>query len=227
MSTENPSIKKTKPKLVISFDVEATSRSPHSGSCNMIGMVGVLENTVPTKVVPTTGTPEQPGWVLFKKQWCLTEYNGRSLTCMTEFWDHHKDVLFHIQKNARQPDVVMNEISDLLTKLDEEYEWYFMADPASFDWQWLNTLYDRYGRKNKFPIGYKAICMDGMEKAILAMGFPIPDTRPTEGYEHLKMSHFADDDAEYQAYQYLILRKFLREMGDKLRKTGSHSANEN
>lgn len=83
---------------------------------------------------------------------------------MREFWSKHLDNLKYIEENAIEPEIVARQISDLLTELSKEYEWYFVADPASFDWAWLSHFYDKFGPVDRTYLGYKAICMDGMGK---------------------------------------------------------------
>lgn len=196
-----------KPRLAISFDIEATGDTPATASCNMIGVVGVLEDTVPSN---------DKNWIVFKRRWCIKEYNGRGERCMREFWEKHLDNLKYIEDNAMDPEIVAKEISDFLAELSNKYQWYFVADPASYDWAWLSHFYDKFGPTDKTYIGYKAICMDGMEKALNFMGY-------TDNYIYelmeppkefgLQMSHLADDDAEYQAYGYLKLVNELIKIG--------------
>ncbi|MEX0597679.1 MAG: hypothetical protein WD512_14400 [Candidatus Paceibacterota bacterium] len=195
-----------KPRLAISFDIEATSDTPATGSCIMIGFVGLLETAI-----PKVGEP----WTLFKKQWCIKDYKGRGERCMKEFWAKYPKNLSYIEEHAQDPTLVAKEISDLLANLNQTYEWYFVADPASFDWAWLSHLYDKFGPVDKTYLGYKAICMDGMQKAALALSSRFDGswldnliTPPSEF--NLKMSHLADDDAEYQAYGFLALLHFFR-----------------
>lgn len=193
-----------KPKLALSFDVEATGTTPESGSMNMLGIVGVLETAT-----PTLGAP----WIVCKRRWCIVEYNRRDERCMREFWDKHWDNLMEITRNARPPAAVALELNDFLVELSAEYDWYFVADPASFDWAWLSQFYDRFGPASKLPIGYKATCIDGIEKALEVIGFTREQIRhvatPPAAFG-LAMTHFADDDAHYQAYGYLSLLDLLR-----------------
>lgn len=197
---------KTKTKLAISFDVEATGDTPATASCNMLGLVGVLEDAVPSLTEK---------WVLFKKRWCIKEYNGRGERCMREFWDKHLDNLEYIISHAIDPYQVAQELSDFLSELSKEYKWYFVANPASFDWAWLSHFYDKFGPDNKTYLGYKAICMDGMEKSLGFMGYSDDYINklmdPPKEYG-LRMSHLADDDAEYQAYGYLRLVQKLKSL---------------
>jgi hypothetical protein len=199
----------TKPKAVISFDVEATGDSPATASCNMIGMVVFLEDAF--KNLSNYNGKE---WILYKKAWCIKEYNPRGERCMAEFWSKHMGNLEHIEVNAHGPHDVARDISDFLGELSLNYDWYFVADPAAFDWQWLNSFYDKFGPSDKTYLGYKAICMDGMEQCLRFMGqmhnISIPDSA------NVAMTHFADDDAEYQAYYFMLLQQHIQGVKDKL-----------
>lgn len=201
-----------KPKVFISFDVEATSDSPATGSCNMIGMVVVLEDSYKSMTDPDFKTEKK--WVLYKKQWCIKEYNGRGERCMREFWSKYADNLKYIEENAQEPQIAATDISNFLKKLSLKYDWYFTADPAAFDWQWLNTFYDKFGPEDKTYLGYKAICMDGMETCLRFLGeMPVIEI-PKDA--NVKMTHLADDDAEYQAYHFMILQRHMNGLKNQL-----------
>lgn len=206
INTSHMNKNKNKQKLVISFDVETIGDTPASGSCIMIGFVGFLETSIPSMTNK---------WHIFKSQWCIKEYNVRGEKCMEKFWSKHLDNLKYIENNAQEPSEVAIAISDLLAELSKSYDWYFVADPASFDWAWLSHFYDKFGPTDKTYLDYKVICMDGMVKALNFMGYNVDHisklTTPPEEYG-LKMSHLADDDAEYQAYGYLQLLKQFREL---------------
>lgn len=190
-----------KPKVFISFDVEATGDSPATGSCNMIGMVVVHENAYQNRKYT------DKSWVLHKKQWCIKEYNGRGERCMQEFWSKHTDNLDYIESHAQDPEYVAEDISNFLKELSNTYDWYFVADPAAFDWQWLNSFYDKFGPHDKTYLGYKAICMDGIETCLRFLMGDLVITVPKSADVH--MTHLADDDAEYQAYYYMLLQKHM------------------
>ena len=192
-------------KVFISFDVEATSDSPTTGSCNMIGMVVVPEGAYRALLYPEVRAEKK--WVLYKKQWCIEEYNGCGERCMREFWSQHLDNLKYIEDHAQPPHIVAADISNFLKELSLTCDWYFIADPAAFDWQWLNSFYDKFGPADKTYLGYKAICIDGIETALRFLGempiINIPDSA------NVKMTHLADDDAEYQAYHFMLLQRHM------------------
>lgn len=198
-STETPRLDE-KETVVISFDVEATGSSPVNGSMVMLGIVVVRESApIPDK---------NRKWYIDKQSWCIKEYNRRDERCMNEFWSKYPVNLRYILEIAKEPRIVAQEISNYLAELGKKYKYYFLADPASFDWAWLIDFYDRFGPNNKTNLGYKSICMDSMEKALNFMGIPHNTSEDAKAYG-LQMTHMADDDAEFQAYQYLMLMNIM------------------
>ncbi|TXG85649.1 MAG: hypothetical protein E6R13_01975 [Spirochaetes bacterium] len=206
-----------KPVVVISFDVEATGTSPSSGSMNMLGITVIREDMYKTisNYPNNKSLINGESWYIDKKQWCIKEYNGREDRCMREFWSKYPDNLIYIIQNAKDPKIVARELSDYLSELSKTYEWYFMADPASFDWQWLNDFYDKFGTIDKTYIGYKARCMDSMEKALDMLGIDHDTKKQVEEFG-VKMTHLADDDSEYQAYQYILLLRIIHCIRDRM-----------
>lgn len=206
-----------KPVVVISFDVEATGTSPENGSMNMLGLTVIPENAYKTigNYSNNKSLIDGKSWYIDKKQWCIKEYNGREERCMQEFWSKYPDNLIYIIQNAKDPKVVARELSDYLAELSKKYQWYFMADPASFDWQWLNHFYDKFGSSDKTWIGYKSRCMDSMEKTLDILGIDCDTKKQVEAFG-VRMTHLADDDSEYQAYQYLLLLRIIHNIRDKM-----------
>lgn len=192
--------------VFISFDVEATGESPESGNMNMIGFTVVKEDMY--KTIDTM--KREDAWYIDKKGWCIHYFDKFSERCKREFWDKYPVNLRYIKEHGKTPDVVAFEISEYLRELRKKYRYYLIADPASFDWQFFNTFYDEYGPSDKIDIGYKSICMDGMEKALGFLGIPFDTITPTEAFG-CRMTHLADDDSEYQAYQYLMLLRVMNQ----------------
>lgn len=200
-----------KETVVVSFDIEATGTSPANGSMIMYGMTIVKENIYGH----LAHMYKSDKWYIEKKAWYIKEYNGREERCMNEFWAKYPANLEHITKMAQNPEIVAKEMSDYFKQLGEKYNYYFIADPASFDWSWFIDFYDRFGPSDKTYIGYKSICMDGMEKALNFMGIKHNTAKEAEDFG-LKMTHFADDDSEFQAYQYLMLIRIMKSKGKLL-----------
>lgn len=200
----------TKPRLALSFDVEATGSSPANGSCVMLGIVGVLEDAIARE--------GDLGWIEFERQWSMWANDGTEPRCWSEFWTKHMDVWAHIEENGVHPSGPMAEVSDMIKELRERYDVYWVAWPAAFDWQWLKFIYEKYGPEDRVNIGYKAECMNGYENMMPLLGvdemefaeFIYPKT------DGLQMTHFAVDDARNQAYIFLRMREYYRGLGKKL-----------
>lgn len=64
----------------------------------------------------------------------------------------------------------MMELNDWLNHLSDQFDWYWVANPAAFDWAWLKFTWEKYlmewysnAQENiKYAnIGYKSECMNG------------------------------------------------------------------
>jgi len=181
----------------------------------MIGMVVVLENEFLRlkEIEENQEINKTKKWYLYKKAWYIKEYNPRGERCMREFWSQYPNNLEHIERHAQEPAIVAKDISTFLSELSEKYDWYFVADPAAFDWQWLNSFYDKFGPSDKTYLGYKSICIDGMEMCLRFL-----DEMHSIQVDHIKMTHLADDDAEYQAYYFMKLQAHIHEVKQRILK---------
>lgn len=194
----------TKPKLALVFHTGATGDSPANGSCVMLGIVGVLEDTVPTDA--------NRDWIVTSRTWCMEELDGRNDCTWNEFWVHYPELWERVESEAVHPSVVMKDLSDFLTVLSEDYDWYFVSWPAAFNWQWLKYTYDKYGPEDRTWIGYKAECMNGYENALDVLQlnkdafFKViyPTSDPTCA------AKYTGDAAYTYAYVFLKMREYYR-----------------
>ncbi len=224
------SIKQTKPRLALSFDIEATGDSPFSGSMVMLGVVAVLENTI----IGSDTSAEK--WVVDKREWCIKEINEKDKRCWEEFWMKNLSVWEYIKENEVHPALAMSELSSWLRDLSKTYELFWIAKPSSYDWQWLNYYYDRFAKwasfdvsnaisnererltiktyipdedQKPYPIGFKAECINGYRDVWKLSGKPMKQfTDYVESGSSL--THHAVDDARDQALVYLKSRQFWR-----------------
>lgn len=192
-----------KPKVALSFDIEATDDSPYSGSMVMLGVVAVFEDGI--------ATTNDSNWVIESKEWSIDEIypHNEESRCWETFWVHHMEVWKYIQQHKVSPFVAMGELSDWLKQLSEKYDWYWVALPSAYDWMWLQCYYDRYGGPDKHPIGFKAECMKGYRHVASLLGrqaemvtFVTPKPGP--------MKHYASQDAKDQAFIFLRSREWCR-----------------
>lgn len=89
------------------------------------------------------------------------------------------------------------------------YTCVFIARLASYDWQWLNCLYEEFGPENKPKLPFSIRCISTMWSAceMLINSKDINMEHPT-----LHATHYADNDAAYQAYMFLRLCHLLRDI---------------
>jgi hypothetical protein len=77
-----------------------------------------------------------------------------------EFWDKHPKMWKFVQTNQVSAFQCMKDLGEFYLSIKQKgyasIEW--VAFPAAYDWQWLNTYYSEFGSKNKPYIGFKATC---------------------------------------------------------------------
>lgn len=182
----------------------------------MLGIVALREDTV-----------DEANWIIDKKEWCLREKesigNGirdkgaRNERIWTEFWGKNLPLLEHIEKNARPILHVMEELSAWLTELSKTYTLFWIAKPAAYDWMWLKIYYEELWvfdlmKGQKFPIGFKAECINGYRETVKACA---PE-RLDEFLKfitpaHLAHTHHALDDAMEQGWMYMKSRQWVKQ----------------
>ncbi|QKF94356.1 ribonuclease H [Fadolivirus algeromassiliense] len=192
-----------KQKIIISVDVEATGDSPATSSCVMIGAVAVLDDIVPD---PT----KKGDWVISQKAWCISEIENKppSKDCWNGFWLKNQELWNHIKAQQLSPFQAMAEFAAWYRELNKKYVVRFLAKPASYDWQWINALYDEYGPENKLKLPFSIICLSSLLKVVDIVGADWKDIDlrdPT-----MPHTHYADEDALGQAYAYLKLVDWMK-----------------
>lgn len=195
-----------KPNILISVDVETTGESPGTSSCVMIGCV-VFKNS---DINPETAQSE---WVVDKRRWSIKEVPGRPMSdrCRREFWDKNKDLDEYIKSTAVEPSVAMADFAAWYADLISKYNCKFIARPASFDWQWLNCIYDEFAPANKPPLPYSITCLSTILKMLEFIGVDYDTViKPLFDHPTIKLTHYADDDALYQAYMYLRVVHWMK-----------------
>ena len=195
-----------KETIYISVDVETTGASPCTSSCNMIGCVVFKDINI------TPETP-QPEWIIDKKHWCIREIPGRPMTkvCNDSFWIKNRDLLEYINTNAIDARDAMIDFSNWYKFYSDKYNCVFIARPSSFDWQWINCLYEEFGPANKPVLPYSIICLSSIFKTAIMLGIDWNNTiAPLFEHPTIKLTHYADDDALYQAYMYLRITHWLK-----------------
>jgi DNA polymerase III epsilon subunit-like protein len=195
-----------KENVLISVDVETTGESPVTSSCVMIGCVVFKNVDVDSETLDTD-------WIIEKKRWCIDEVPGRPMSerCRKEFWSNNSELWNYIKQNCVSPTVAMESFTNWYGDLLSKYNCVFIARPSSFDWQWLNCIYDEFGPTKKPLLPYSVTCVSTMCKFLGMIDVDWNKTiKPLFDHPRLKMTHFSDDDAAYQAYMYLRIIHWMR-----------------
>lgn len=194
-------------KVYISFDVETDGPCPYNNNCIQMGFA-VINDVDGTLVDINNRTP----WLLETRSWCLKPLDGHipSEGTMSNFWSKHKEIYEMIQKNSSDVKTCMIELSNWVKLLQTKFDIIWIAKPASFDWQWLNSYYNCYGPDDRPSIGYKATCISSQIDLLIAMGYSWYDIEKAISPPESKdlIVHCADHDAVVQGYNFLKLRSF-------------------
>ena len=200
---------KPKPRLALSFDVEATGDAPGKGSMVQLGITAILEDQ-PEGFEITEENAYQ--WIIAQKKWSLEELDGRGERCWNEFWTKQQHVWEDIQKNKVHPSVAMKELNEWLKELSKTYKVTWFAWPAAFDWQWVNYTWVHYGpaEEDRINIGYKAECMNGLENMVAILGHDQTLFDKFVTPVKLVATHDALEDSVCQAFTYLKMKEWFK-----------------
>lgn len=197
-------------KIFISFDVEADGPSPAINNCLQIAFVACRYHEKPD--------PENKSeWLIDTLDLCLLPQVRKSPdeATMRDFWSKYPDILQKILENGKSASTQMRALSDWLIGLEKEYEidkW--VAKPAAYDWQWLNSIYYFYtfSNDNRYNLPFKAECISTIQATLKYFNcYDLAMLDYNCGKNKLPHTHYALDDAIEQAFLYLCLRKFISE----------------
>ena len=184
-------------KLFLSFDIEADGPSPSRNSMLSIGISGLNEN----------------GQEIISYQRNIAPHPNRVVDQRTkiEFWDKNPEIYKFVTSNQVSAEQCMKEIIELYNKLKNQgYKISWIARPAAYDWQWLNSYYHDFGPEDKPWIGFKATCIStalDIYSKINNLSNEAWDQLIVELSQGEKMTHNPLDDARYQARVYYNLMK--------------------
>lgn len=137
---------------------------------------------------------------------------------MFEFWSKHQDQWKRATEGAVDPHVVFERFNSFLLGLEARHHVVWVAKPAAYDWQWLNTYWHQY-KPAEGPVArfaFKAHCTSTLFWVYCEQrGIPRSDWAKAtqELSEQLPHTHDALDDARQQACLFVNV---ARELGLKL-----------
>lgn len=184
-----------KPRVYLSFDIEADGPTPRINSMIQFGVVAVLAD----------GREIQSWCVNIKPE----EGAVQDPATMTGFWATNPQAWMATQTNQVSSHRFQATLVGFLDKLSSDgYHIVWCAYPAAFDWQWLKDVYQAYKEPNDPDIGYSAKCISTLlwayEKANKVQD---KDGLKKELAGELTLTHNAEEDARYQAKLFLGLCK--------------------
>lgn len=142
-----------KPKLYLSFDIEADGTNVMCNNMLSIGIYGVDKS-------------ESEIFTFYAN---IEELDGhiQERKCMEEFWSHHPLAWENTQKNKQSVFEVMKYLSNSFIELSKNYRIEFIAMPACFDWMFFKSYYEfakQIDNTITYDIGYSCTCFSTMIK---------------------------------------------------------------
>lgn len=192
-----------KKEIFISLDIEADGSNIYQHNCIQIGMVACYfaENVFANQL---------DKWVIDDFSVCIKEEPGHlpEPRTMSEFWSKNMDTYNKIQTEAIPAKDAIQQISDWLHKLSKTFNIKkFVARPASYDWLWFSSLYQKYDVPDKFVLPFSIICVSSLGFALEQIGISYQRKVRSRNLPH---THDAKDDALSQAYMFLRMIDLLK-----------------
>lgn len=80
----------------------------------------------------------------------------------------------------------------------------------SYDWQWINCMYDEFGPQEKIRLPHSCVCLSTTFKNAEMLGLGRSEVAEFVKNPVVMHTHFADDDAYEQGYAYLKVCYYMR-----------------
>lgn len=188
--------------VYLSFDIEADGPSPARNNMISLGICGLDINCNELYRYEANILP-------------LVDHSVDPAT-MARFWDKNPVAWTHATSNQITCIQAMDRLADDLAKLTcDGYRFVWVAQPAAYDWQWLNYYWNYaidHDMQPSVSLGYKADCISTMFSTYVSMKKNIDQTKLwNELYGHNPSDHVAYYDARHQGYVYVKLLKLISE----------------
>lgn len=190
----------------IVLDVEFTSSNIIMGDCLQIGLVAIPHRVKDEDI-------DKDEWIIDTLSVCFLPQGKELEPGVMAFWSKFPEIRSKIDAEAGPITDKMNELNTWLNKLSEKYKIKnFISDIASCDFAWFRSLYLTHVKTtdNVFELPYISICTHSMEH-VFAKDESKDELKAYYKSERFPHTHYALDDAIKTAYEYLKLRKYIRD----------------
>ncbi len=192
-----------RPNYIISVDIEADGEAPTVSSCVELGIVVADADT---------------GCIVDRRNWMMKNPAGHVATqrCIEEFWHktpENRAHLIEIHASGVTPQVAMAEFATWWKETkDRATRCTWIARPASYDWQWVNGWYEKFGPADKVALPFSVTCLSTMIRTLETLFFLKKELDESFAALPTKMTHTAVEDAEHQLGMYLVTSRYFKIM---------------
>lgn len=191
----------SKPTVWFSFDIEADGPGPISNSMLSAGIV-VLNKR---------------GQVLEKFEVNIeARFDAQQDPDTMNWWKTQQEAWDYCHQNTVSPLDAMWQVGRLYDNWSEGHQVKWVAQPACFDWMFLNSYYTAFASIGNPDIGYSCTCFSSLRKTWLkALDMTTKEYKAVRAEwmaefhpdeELVEDSHRAVDDALFQGVEFLMLR---------------------
>lgn len=186
-----------KTRAYASFDVETDGNNPVQHSLRSIGIAlfvapNTLIDTFYFNVVPQIHRKPE------KK-------------CMQAFWMKHPEMWALVNRDAKPASFVMKKLSDWLYSHSKTHVITWVASPSNFDWMFLKCVYEEFGPKRKYELGFYCHDLTSLARAYRFMHNIYDKAKFLKQFERRGLRlHHALDDAIRQGYMYMQIRVMIK-----------------
>lgn len=195
-------IKKTKPEIYISIDIESNGPIPGENSMLSLGAAAYTRDKQ----------------LIGKFSMNLLEIPGSYPDSDTMlWWGTQKEAWAACRKACIEPDSAMKYFNDWVKTFNDKFTPVCVAYPAGFDFTFLHYYMMRYIGKNPFSFA----CLDIKTLAMALLGGKYRESGkrsfPKHWFDDLPHTHIAVDDAVEQGAMFCNMLKDLDDLHDSAR----------
>ena len=196
--------------ILIVLDTEFESSNMITGNFLQLGLVAIFDNVS----IPLCELDDNK-WLVDSLSVCMKDQGKEKEKSTMKFWSIFPEIHHRIQSEAIPIEQGMKQVQQWLNMLSTKYKISnFIADISCVDFSWFRNLLLTHCNmeENLFTLPYKALCQYSMEEALIMTGIVNKqDIRNCYKQDRFPHTHYALDDALRTAYEYLLLKCFMKE----------------